>query len=144
MAEYIALEVAELIERGIEFLHTQNGRPAVLEKARAFLEFSDDAYRAGVLGLVMIAKIGDPQAALDRWATLANGSPARKLEAAAKVLGISPALARMIELNHRNGVSARAIARDLRCGTLGMTMSNGSIPTVPVHTLALAGHSRAA
>jgi len=93
---------------------------------------------------VIIAKTGNPEAALKLWMPLANGSPARRLEAAANVLGISAALARMIELNHRNGMSALEIARDLRRGTLGMTISSGTVPAVPLRTMTAATHSRAA
>jgi len=117
MAEWVGIQIAEWIERGLQF-------PGVQEKVRVFLEPSDTACSAGVLGLAMIGQTSDPRAAVDRWIRMAAGPPPRKLEAAAQFLGISVALARMLELNHRNGVSAGSIARGLRGGTLGMKMAS--------------------
>jgi len=137
MAEWIAVEIAELIERGIEFLGDAQGDGlAVEEKPRVFLDLSGTTCKAGLLGLAIIAKAGDPRAAVARWILVANGSPARKLEAAAEMLGISVAFARMLELNHRNGVSAGDIARSLRAGSLGMMMGSGTIPAVPLRAAA--------
>jgi hypothetical protein len=124
MAEWVALEVAQLIERGLQF--------GVEEKSRIFLEASGAGCRAGVLGLAIVARAGDIRKALDRWTLVANGSPSRRIEAAAELLGIPIALARMLELNHRNGVSAALIARGMRAGTLGMTMTS----TVPLRAAA--------
>ncbi len=125
MAQWIGIEIAELIERGREFLGAATeDRLGVEEKARVFLDVSDGTCRAGVLGLAMIARAGDPRTAVHRWVLAAGAPSAHKLEAAAEILGIPVALARMIELNHRNGVTAAAIARGMRAGTLGIRMTS--------------------
>ncbi|HUA58087.1 MAG TPA: hypothetical protein VML19_04990 [Verrucomicrobiae bacterium] len=125
MAEWVGIQIAEWIERGLEF-------PGVEEKVRVFLEPSDSACGAGVLGLAMIGRVSDPRAAVDRWIRMAGGPSSRKLETAAQFLGISVALARMLELNHRNGVPAASIARGMRGGTLGMRI----VSAVPLRAAA--------
>jgi len=137
MAEWVAIEIAELIECGLGFLGgPQDDRLGVEEKPKVFLDVSGATCRAGLLGLAMIARAGDPQTAVDRWIMASNGSPGRRLEIAAEILGISIALARMLELNHRNGVAAAAIARCLRAGSLGMNMNSGAKPAVPLRAAA--------
>jgi hypothetical protein len=122
MAEFLAIAVAEWIERGLEFVSTAGSGFEVRESQRAFLDITGSTYRAGALGLAVIGKEGHPRAALERWKQAAGNAPADPLEAAAHVLGISVALARLVELNHRGGVAARDIARSLRAGALGMAM----------------------
>ena len=128
MAEFLAIEMAEWIERGLEFAAGAEDGARVRESPRAFLEFVAPAYRAGPLGLALIGRDGDPETALHRWLKVAENSPAGRMEAAARLLGIPVALARLVELNHRGGIPARAIARCLRAGALGMAMAADSRP----------------
>jgi len=123
MAEFLAIEIAEWIERGLGFAESAEGVFRVRETQRVFLELADSTFRAGPLGLALLGKYGDPRVALRHWMTVADESPAGRLEAAARLLGIPAALARMVELNHRGGVTARTIARHLRAGALGMVMA---------------------
>lgn len=115
MAQCVAIEMAELIEAGLSFSHHN---PPVRETAGVFLESAGQDYRAGALGLALIGSAGDPSAALHRWSEASNASTAGRFEAAARLLGISVALARLIEANHFNGLPAATIARNLRIGTL--------------------------
>ncbi|HTX38790.1 MAG TPA: hypothetical protein VME43_27375 [Bryobacteraceae bacterium] len=123
MAEFLAITIAEWIERGLELVTSRaDGGLRVRESQRAFLELAGTTYRAGSLGLALIGKDGDPQVALQRWIQVSGNSLADQLEAAARLLGIPVALARLVELNHRGGITARVIAKNLRAGTLGMAM----------------------
>ena len=88
MPEYVAIELAEYIERGLEF---SNGR------------FRD----AGALELAIIGKFGSPRRATD---------PGVDSAAAARMLGIPVTLARLVELN--DGMPAIEIAAGLRAGSL--------------------------
>ncbi len=134
MAEFMAIEIAELIERGLEFAGDgADSEARVRESQRAFIEFADPTYRAGPLGLALIGRDGDPRVALDHWMQVTADSPSGRFEAAARLLGISEALARMVELNHRGGISARAIARSLRVGALGMVMTDPRAASRPAH-----------
>ncbi len=132
MAEYMAIEIAELIETGLGL--TQNrgrSRASVIEQTDAFLEPAGPSYCAGPLGLALIAATGDPQIAHGRWRQARAGSPGDPFEAMAQLLGISGTLARLVQLNHRNGVTALEIAQHLRTGTLCMA----SGPALPAeHT----------
>jgi len=120
MAEFTAIEVAEYIERGLELAGVRSaGR--CRETHSAFLYLVGRTYCAGALGLALIGKAGDPKAALDSWLRVSNVCPAARFAAAAGLLGISEGLARLIELNHRNGVPAAEIAGCLRIGTLGLS-----------------------
>jgi hypothetical protein len=129
MAEYMAIEVGELIEKGLAVAASQ---PAdaypVVEIKNAALELSREAYHASALGFAFIGKEGTVRGALARWQRNPNTSPGRRFLSAAKFLGISPTLARLIELNHRNGVPAIEIARRLRTGTLGLAMNYHPAP----------------
>ncbi len=119
MAELMAIEMAELIERGLAFathLHPDDLR--VRERPNVFLERVDTLYQASALGLALIGRTGDPRVAFHRWSEVSNSSPAGRFEAAARLLGISVALARLIEANHSYGLKAIAISRELRMGTL--------------------------
>jgi hypothetical protein len=121
MSECMAIEMAELIEQGLRLITSRACHGSqVQEKPNAFLERVGAIYYAGPLGLAFIARDGDPQLALDHWMQVSNDSDARGFEAAAQLLGISEALARLVQLNHRNGLTATAIARELRRGSLGM------------------------
>jgi len=129
MAEFLAIAVAEWIEHGLEFVaNSPASGLQVRESQRALLEIAGTTYRASALGLAMIGQQGDPRAALERWKQVAGSSPGDPLEAAARALGISIALARLVELNHRGGVAAMTLARDLRACTLGMAMVNHHPP----------------
>lgn len=125
MAEFMAIEVAENIERGLDSVAN---RPKsgfrVRENPFAFLDLLGHTYHAGALGLAFIGKAGDPRVALDGWMQVSNVSPAGKFAAAAGLLGISVGLARLVELNHRNGVPAAEIAGSLRIGALGLSFRN--------------------
>jgi hypothetical protein len=109
----MAIEAAELIESGLACAHVE-------ETPRIFLEFVNSVYRAGVVGLALIGRTGDPANALRQWTEVSNTSPAGRFEAAAHLLGISVALVRLIEANHNNGLPANVIARSLRTGTLSL------------------------
>lgn len=129
MAEFMAIEVAEYIERGLDTVANRSrGGFRVVETPLAFLDLFGHSYHAGALGLAFIGKAGDPRAALDGWLQVSNTSPAGKFEAAAGLLGISVGLARLVELNHRNGVPATEIAGSLRIGTLGLSFRTRSVP----------------
>jgi hypothetical protein len=137
MAEFVAIDVAELIERGLEYT-TKTGRDGfrVQERSNAFLGLVGSVYFAGSLGLALIGRAGDPRNALDRWLEVSNRSAAGKFEALANLLGISVALARLVELNHFNGLTAREIARDLRTGSLGLFLGPRTLPTAPFRAVA--------
>ena len=119
VAEFMSMETAELIEQGMTFLGA-----GVEEKPNVFLEQRGALFSAGALGLAMIGKSGGPRRALKEWSRVSNSSPAKRLESAAEFLGITIALARMVELNHRNGVAANGIANALRGGSLAMAVQN--------------------
>ena len=122
MAEFMAIEVAEYIERGQQFVLRSHA--SVRETPLCILDFLGRTYYASVLGLALIGKYRDPHAALKGWQQVSNTSPAGKFVAAAGLLGISVALARLIELNHRNGVPASEIAGSLRIGNLCLSFRN--------------------
>ncbi len=129
MAECVAIEVAEYIEHGLEFA----GRRArnagrVVETPGIFLDAAETTYYAGALGLALMGKTGDPQKALSDWKQVSNTSPAGKFQAAADLLGITLALARLIELNHQNGVPALEIAGGLRTGSLSLSFRRATAP----------------
>ncbi len=139
MAEFLAITIAEWIERGLELVTNHaDGGLRVRESQRAFLELAGTTYRAGSLGLALIGKDGDPQVALMRWMQVSGSSLADQLEAAARLLGIPVALARLVELNHRGGITARVIAKNLRAGTLGMAMvaDHPAVPSLAAPRLA--------
>lgn len=125
----MSIEIAEYIERALGALA---GRPhggfRIVETPCAFLDLSGHTYCAGALGLALIGKAGDPQAALDAWLQVSNTSPAGKFEAASALLGISAGLAKLVEINHRNGVPAAEIAGCLRIGTLGISFRTRPAP----------------
>ena len=108
MAEWVAIRTAEMIESGLRF-------PGVQENPYLYLQTFSGGCRAGLLGLLMIARTGDPEIALQEWTPLG-------IDRAAELLGISVAFATMLELNHRNGLPARSIARSLRAGALSIAM----------------------
>jgi hypothetical protein len=99
MAECMAIELAELIERGLELISTRSRQPG------------------GALRLALIGKSGDLSAR------------PRSTEDAAKLLGISTALVRLVELNDKDGVAPIEIARALRLGSLGL--SSGRVTAEP-------------
>lgn len=121
MAEFMAIEVAEYIERGLAAAERPEGGFRVLESPLSFLHLRGSSYYAGVLGLAFIGKVGDPEVALGQWLGASTASPTAKLQVAARLLGVSTGLARLVELNHRNGVPAAEIALSLRIGTLGLS-----------------------
>lgn len=125
----MSIEIAEYIERGLEALA---GRPhggiRVVETPCAFLDLSGHTYCAGALGLALIGKAGSPQAAFEAWQQVSNTSPAGRFDAAAGLLGISVGLARLVEINHRNGVPASEIAGSLRIGTLSLSFRTRPAP----------------
>lgn len=123
MAEFMTMEVGEYIERGLALATNLSDKGfQVLETPATFLDLQGPICHAGALGLAFIGKADDPQTALDHWLEFSNRSPSGKLQAAAKLLGISVELARLAELNHRNGVPAAEIARRLRFGILGLSL----------------------
>jgi hypothetical protein len=125
MAEFMAVEMAELIERGLTFVSGQTSTGALQEKTNTFLQAVGVAYQAGALGLAMIGRFGDPGLALRQWDAVSNQSIAGKFEAAAQILGISLPLARLIDANHAAGLPASVIAQNLRMGTLGLCIGGG-------------------
>ncbi len=142
MAEFLAIELAEYIERGLAWVEGRSGSEArVTETAGKFLRAAGDGYRAGALGLAFLGKAGGPQAALEHWAQFSNASQAAKIEAAAGILGVSEALTRLVDMNHRNGVPAAEIATSLRMGTLTLAFR---APPAARPKAAAAGHSAAA
>lgn len=137
MAEFVAMEVAELMERGLEFTtKTDDKGFRVKEEPNAFLGLVNSVYSASSLGLALIGRAGDPQTALEGWLEVSNRSAAGKFEALADLLGVSVALARLVELNHFNGLTAREIARDLRTGSLGVFLGRKPAPAVPFRAVA--------
>ena len=125
----MSIEVAEYIERGLGVLAGRlKGGSRIAEAPRCFLDLAGRTYLAGALGLALIGKFGDPQAALDAWLQVSNTSPAGKFEAAAGLLGVSTGLARLVEINHCNGVPAIEIASSLRTGTLSLSFRNVPAP----------------
>jgi hypothetical protein len=135
MAEFMATEVAEYIERGLSAAANRSkGTIRVLEMPGVFLDLLGRACHAGALGLACIGKTGDPRTALNDWLRVSNTSPAGKFAAAAGLLGITVGLARLVELNHRNGVPAAEIAGGLRMGTLGLSFRNRSAPVEVAET----------
>ncbi len=128
----MSIEIAEYIERGLQALA---GRPhggfRVAETPCAFLDLSGHIYRAGALGLALIGKAGDAETAFDAWQQVSNTSPAGRFEAAAALLGVSVGLARLVEINHRNGVPAIEIAGSLRIGTLSLSFRTRPAPYEP-------------
>lgn len=145
MAELMAIEVAEFIEDGLTLMaKTSTCGFRVRETPLAFLDCLGGAYQAGALGLAFIGKFGDPPAALNRWLEVSNASPAGKFEAAAKLLGIPVALARLVEINHHNGVPAAEIAGRLRIGNLGLIFrSPAARPEAPAATESSGGEDSA-
>jgi hypothetical protein len=134
MAEFFAAEIAELIEQGLAFATDRApGGLRVQETPSVFLARAESVYHASALGLALIARSGDPGLALRRWSEVSNTSPAGRFEAAARLLGISVALARLIDTNHSNGLNAAAIAYELRIGTLGMATSRSTTPVVRLY-----------
>ncbi|SPE43248.1 hypothetical protein SBA3_860017 [Candidatus Sulfopaludibacter sp. SbA3] len=143
MAEFMAIEVAEYIERGLDAVANRpRGGFRILETPHAFLDLFGHAYHAGALGLAVIGKAGDPQAALAEWLQVSNTSPAGKFVAAAGLLGISVGLLRLVELNHRNGVPAAEIAIGLRIGNLGLSFRTKSAMEKVMETAESASESR--
>ena len=125
----MSIEIAEYIERGLGALSGRtHGGFRIVETPCVFLDLSGRTYCAGALGLALIGKAGDPQAALDAWLQVSNTSPAGKFEAASALLGISVGLARLVEINHRNGVPAAEIAGSLRIGTLSLSFRTRPAP----------------
>jgi hypothetical protein len=119
--ECVATEIAELIEAGLELeLARGPSQLVVQETPGAFLYLSGGICHAGALGLAFLGRIGNPRVALDQWLQVANASAGHKLEAAAALLGIAVALAKLVEINHRNGLEAAQVARSLRLGVLGI------------------------
>jgi hypothetical protein len=117
----MSIEIAEYIERGLGTVAGRaHGGFRIVETPCAFLDLSGHTYCAGALGLALIGKAGDPQAAFHAWQQVSNTSPAGRFDAAAALLGISVGLARLVEINHRNGVPAMEIASSLRIGTLSL------------------------
>jgi hypothetical protein len=145
MAEFMAIEVAEYIERGLDVANRPKGGFRVRETPLAFLDLRRQTCHAGALGLALIGKAGDPQAALEGWLQISNISSAGKFATAAGLLGISVGLARLVEMNHRNGVPATEIACSLRIGTLGLSFRNRRTQTeaAPVETSSDNGLSEA-
>ena len=91
MAECMAIEFSELIERGLKLI---SNRPR---------------QQGGALRLALIGKSGD-------LSVRPHSS-----EGAAKLLGISLALVKLVELNDKDGVAPLDIARALRLGSLGLS-----------------------
>lgn len=136
MAEFMSIEIAEYIERGLVALSGRtHGGFRIVETPCTFLDLCERTYCAGALGLALIGKAGEPQAALHAWLQVSNTSPAGKFEAAAALLGISVGLARLVEINHRNGVPAAEIAGSLRIGTLSLTFRTRPAPREMPNTI---------
>ena len=97
MAECMAIELGELIEQGLKLISNRS------------------RHQGGALRLALIGKSGDlsvrPQSSED----------------AAKLLGISPALVKLVELNDKDGVAPVEIARALRLGTLGLSSARATV-----------------
>lgn len=127
MAEWMTIEIAELIERGLELTRRQGGAASpAREKPNTLLELDGSMVHASPLGLALIGRAGDPRVAASRWLQAIQRYPGNRVEAAAYSLGIPIMLATLIELNHRHGADARAIAQKLRAGTLGMLQAQRS------------------
>lgn len=128
MAEFLAVEAAEQIERGLSLVRDRTSHlDPVRETPGVFLERSESAYLAGALGLALIGKTGNPAVAWARWRQVTHLSIARKFDAAARMLGIPYALVRLIGMNHRNGIRASEIACALRAGSLGLSLRKGAV-----------------
>jgi hypothetical protein len=137
MAELMAIEMAELIERGLEFARDETPEGLrVQERSNVFLERVDAVYRAGALGLALVGRTADPGVALSQWMEVSNSSPSGRFEAAGRLLGISVALARLIEANHGNGLRATDVARELRIGTLSLSFCGRTAPALALRTRA--------
>lgn len=134
MAEFMAVEIAELIEKGLAFATDRApGGLRVQETPNVFLAHTESVYHAGALGLALIGRAGDPGLAFRKWTAVSNTSPAGRFETVARLLGISVAFARWIDANHSNGLKAAAIACELRIGTLGMATSRSTAPVVRLY-----------
>lgn len=133
MAECMAIELAELIEQGLAFTDGGQEGVRVKESPNALLELVDSVYRASALGLALIGRAGDPTVAHRQWMQVSNTSRAGKFEAIAQLLGVPVALTRLIEANHGNGRSARAIALNLRTGSLGLATGSKTVAAVAFH-----------
>ena len=121
VSECIATELAELIEAGLAMdLPEAAGKLRIVETTHVFLHLRGSTCQAGALGLAFLGRARDPGAALDQWLQVESNSKCSKLEAAAHLLGVPVALAKLVEINHRNGLSAVEIARCLRLGVLGI------------------------
>ena len=122
MGECIAIELAEWIEAGLACAAASAHQPLqVVETPLVFLYQRGRICHAGALGLAYLGRSGAAAPALEHWTQLSPSSLAGRLDAAAALLGVPVALARLVEVNHRNTLSAREIARHLRAGTLGVT-----------------------
>lgn len=118
MAEFLAIEIADLIAAGLAFTTTARRIP-VREDSGRFLKSVNGAVYASALGLAIIGKFGDPQRALDRWTSAVRSTiEDEEFTVASSILGIPLALARLVEVNHRGGVAAAEIAVALRLGNL--------------------------
>lgn len=91
MAECMAIELSELIERGLKLIANRSRQ------------------QVGALRLALIGKSGD----------LSARPPSS--EGAAKLLGVSLVLVKLVELNDKDGVAPLDIARGLRLGSLGIS-----------------------
>ena len=97
MAECMAIEFSELIEHGLKLVSNRSRQPG------------------GALRLALIGKSGDLSAR------------PQSSEDAAKRLGLSIALVRLVELNDKEGVAPTDIARALRLGSLGLSSARGTM-----------------
>lgn len=130
VAEFLAIEIAEYIERGLHILaRSSRADTRVLETPLSFLDLRGRTYHAGILGLALIGKAGDLRTAWDAWQPVSNTSTAGRFTAISTLLGVPVGLARWIELNHRNGIPAAEIAGSLRLGNLGLGCRTNSLPT---------------
>ena len=121
MAEYLAVEAAELIERGLTFVELRGSQPLCMrEGITAFLKRDSQGISASALGLALVGRFGGPGAALESWRPFESQSRSARYEAAARLLGIPLPLVRLIELNHAGGAPAAEIAVNLRLGSLGL------------------------
>ena len=134
MAEIMAIEVAEYIERGLRVAANRSRSDwRVVETPGALLDADDRICRAGALGLAVVGKTGDARSALEDWRRAGRPAAENEFATAADLLGISVGLARLVGLNHENGVPAAEIAGALRTGTLGLSFRNHRAEEVALH-----------
>jgi hypothetical protein len=126
MAELMTIEVAELIEQGLDLAARGSDGLTINEDGSAWIEIYGSSCRANALGFALIGRFGGPRAAAERWAESAHGANESGFEAAAELIGIPPTLARLIALVHKKGAPAAVIARNLRAGSVGLLLDRRS------------------